>query len=428
MQIISLKNTAIDQIIAKASQVLAQGGLVIYPTETVYGAGVDATNQQAVDKLLSYKSRREGKPLSVAVTNLAMASKLVEVNSQAKHIYQKFLPGPITVVSAVKNNSQLAKGVASEFNTLGIRMPAYPLIEQLVAHYQKPITATSANASGKKRPYTIDDVLNSLSNKQKSLIDLIIDAGRLPPNQPSTVIDTTLSTPITLRQGDWVHGLAGELAEDSRVSEKMNESIDMNLAKTKQMNNKQTDAKVASAFKHLKLIGNYQLLSQNEGETQDIAGKLVLKYWDNLKKTGLLIGLNGQLGVGKTIFAKGVAKFLQINSLLRSPTYNYWFDYDYVRHQTAGKLVHADVWKVDSKETLIEIDLLAQLLANNILVIEWFSQIAPFIRQTIKTPLIVVDLQNVANDDENEFASEPFLANNHRQLLISEFMPVKSNG
>jgi L-threonylcarbamoyladenylate synthase len=84
---------------AQTKEILAQGGLVLFPTETTYGAGVDATNQLAVNKLLAYKSRREGKPLSVLVANPEMAGKFVEINDQAQQLYDQFLPGPVTVIS-----------------------------------------------------------------------------------------------------------------------------------------------------------------------------------------------------------------------------------------------------------------------------------------------------------------------------------------
>ena len=152
----------------------------------------------AVDKLLAYKSRREGKPMSIAVPDQAEAEKYVVVNEQAQQLYQ-FLPGPVTVVS--KSLGKVARGVESEFGTLGVRIPDQDLMLKICRALGKPITATSANASGKKRPYSVADIISGLSNKQKSLIDLILDVGTLPKNEPSTVIDTTLSTPTTLRQG-----------------------------------------------------------------------------------------------------------------------------------------------------------------------------------------------------------------------------------
>lgn len=331
MKIISLVQTPEDDVIKQAQAVLAAGGLIIFPTETVYGAGVDATNQAAVHRLLSYKSRREGKPLSIAVTDLAMAEDFVELNDQARDLYKRFLPGPLTIIS--KSKGTVAPGVASEFGTLGTRIPAYPLVLNLVQAYGKPITATSANASDKKKPYTIKDILNNLSEKQKSLIGLIIDAGELPKNPPSTVIDTTLSAPITLRRGEVLSS---------------NEQAAINI------------------------------VTHSEQETRSLAGRLLLKHWNELHKHGLLITLDGALGTGKTIFAKGVAEFLGITETITSPTYTYIEEYPYTRHQTTGMMYHLDLWKVDSKEMYDRLEIEQLIKPNNVVIIEWFSQVADF--------------------------------------------------
>jgi len=157
--------TAINQVIQQAIAVINNGGLVIYPTETTYGIGVDPHNQQAVSKLLDYKSRREGKPLSVAVSTQTMAKRYVIINQQAQNFYQRFLPGPYTVISQLTATNHIDQRVASEFGTLGIRIPDYPLILQLVEQLGHGITATSANASNKKRPYQISDILDTLRSR-----------------------------------------------------------------------------------------------------------------------------------------------------------------------------------------------------------------------------------------------------------------------
>lgn len=366
MKIVQLTQLDSKEVVTLTTEVLQAGGLVIYPTETVYGAGVDATNQVAVDKLLQYKSRREGKPLSIAVSDRAMAEQFVEVNEQARQLYQQFLPGPMTVISQVKPDSQqLARGVASEFNSLGIRISSHPLVTNMVATLRKPITATSANASGKRRPYSINQILDHISEKQKGLIDLIIDAGTLPTNLPSTVIDTTLSTPVVFRQGSL-----------------LNQSTN-----------------------------TFKPVSRSEKETKAIAGKLLLKHWDRLKTGPVVFGLSGPLGAGKTIFAKGIAEFLNIQATLVSPTYSYIEEYTFNRNQTYGKLQHIDVWKVDSIEIFKRLEIDKLLLSNTILVIEWFSQIAEWIQPSLRSTQ--AELIEVAITDQNDA----------RELEITETNP-----
>lgn len=366
MQRLAVQTTPLETVIATTCEVLAAGGLVIFPTETVYGAGVDATNQAAVNKLLAYKSRREGKPLSIAVTDMAMAAEFVELNDQAKALYEQFMPGPVTIIS--KDKGKLAAGVASEFGTVGTRIPDYDLVRGIVAAYQRPITATSANASGKKRPYSVDDILNNLSEKQKSQIDLILDAGTLPPNEPSTVIDTTLSAPVTLRAGNLQITPKGDTTK---------------------------------------------LTSNSETETKHIAGRYVLKHWNKVHTSGLILGLDGPLGAGKTIFAKGVAEFLGITETITSPTYSYIEEYDYTRHQTNGKFYHLDLWKVETPDEYQRLEIAQLLQANNILVVEWFSQVQAELETdaaTTNTPIV-----HIAITETNS---------NTRQLAISELEPT----
>lgn len=183
----------------KALNVLSNGGLVIFPTETSYGIGADATNEEAVKKLIIYKNRPEGKAISIAVSDIEMAEKYVELNNTAKNIYKSFLPGPVTVIS--KSKGKVSSLIEAENKTLGVRIPNYSLILKLINEFGKPITATSANLSGGKTPYKIEDILLNIGQNKKDLIDLIIDAGDLPKNPPSVVIDTTGEELVEIRKG-----------------------------------------------------------------------------------------------------------------------------------------------------------------------------------------------------------------------------------
>lgn len=351
MKILKLNSNRAD-IIKTVSNCLKNDGLVIYPTETVYGIGASAVSAKAVDKLLKYKGRREGKPLSIAVTDQKMAEKYVEINEQALKFYKNFLPGPFTVISKSKN--QVDSRINSEFGTLGIRIPDYTLIVDIIKDFGQAITSTSANASGKKRPYKIQDIFDGLSEKQKSLVDLVIDAGELPKNEPSIVVDTTLSTPIALR---------GSL--------------------------KNNEGEI--------------LWSNDEDETIELAGRLLLNHLNDLQKSGLVIALNGQLGMGKTIFAKGVAKFLGIQETISSPTYSYINEYSYKRLATEGVFYHVDAWKIDSQEELNFLKIEKLIKKNNVVVIEWFEQIAKWLKLDKKTSLLTLN-----------FSEE----NNQRKILI----------
>lgn len=310
MRVVKTDKVTIKEIV----ECLKSNGLVIMPTETVYGAMVDATNEDAVKKLTHYKNRPLGKPFSVAVTDIEMAKEYVEVNETAETIYKQFLPGPVTVIS--KGTGKVAYGVESEFGTLGIRIPDYKLVLDTVRKLGKPITATSANASYKRRPYKISDILDHLSEKQKSLIDLIVDAGELPRRDPSTVIDTTLEDSVVLRQGD------------------------------------------------IKLKDEIEVVSRSAESTQNIAKELWQKYEPYYGKKAIIFALEGPMGTGKTQFTKGLAKAMGLEEDVVSPTYSLEEEYDHT-------LYHIDTWRMESDTELEEIGLKKRIDDKKVLAIEW---------------------------------------------------------
>src|SRR3989344_5563872 len=199
---IKLTNYSNIRLLSKLIKVFRTGGLVVLPTDTVYGLICDATNKEAVSKLIQFKSRPVGKPISVFAGNLSMAKKLVLINKKQYSIINKILPGPYTLVFSSKH--RVDRRLESETGTLGIRIPQYDLINQLVLTYGKPLTATSANLAGKSVNYSINSLLNTLSASKKNLIDLIVDSGKLPHNKPSTVIDYSGDNIEILRHGDLV--------------------------------------------------------------------------------------------------------------------------------------------------------------------------------------------------------------------------------
>jgi len=321
MEILTLSDHSKEDIISQTIEVLRSGGLVIYPTETTYGIGVDATNKQAVDKLLRYKKKRQGKPLSIAVADQKMSEEFVLLNENARNIYSTFLPGPVTVVS--KGKDVVAKGVESEQGTLGVRIPNYPLMLEIIRAFGKPITATSANASYKKRPYAIQDILENISEKQKHLIDLILDAGGLPHNDPSTVIDTTLDEPSVLRQGT--------------------------------INFKESMEKITKSAE----------------ETQQLGKQFIQKYKNILTQQPLVIALKGPMGAGKTQFVKGIADGLAITRTISSPTFVLAKEYLFEAESQKLQLIHVDAWRMQDEDELEALGFSSWLGTNAVIAIEW---------------------------------------------------------
>lgn len=322
-------SNALDEIVS----CLLDGGLVIYPTETTYGAGVMATDEKAIRKLLKYKKRPLGKPLSIAVCDQEMAEEYVELNKTARNIYRNFLPGPVTVVSTGKH--QVARGVESETGTLGVRIPDYPLVLEIIKKLGKPITATSANASYQKRPYKIADILENISDKQKGLVDLIIDVGELPHNEPSTVVDTTLDDMVVLRQGE------------------------------------------------IKLRESQELLSRSEEATRNLGKELWQKFEKYYGQRAIVFALEGPMGAGKTQLTKGIARAMGIKEEVVSPTFIIEADYD------QGKLVHIDSWRLMNGEELKEMGFEKRIGDKSVVVVEWAERVADLIRKYNEEAIVV---------------------------------------
>ena len=329
-------NTAID--------FLKNGGLLIMATETVYVAAVDATNPRAVKKLANFKNRPFGKPFSVGVSNIDMAEKYIVLNESAKKLYKTFLPGPLTIVSTGKHI--LAPGIEAENGTLGIRIPDYPFFLKIVKKLGKPITTTSANASYQKRPYKISDILDNVSEKQRALIDLIIDAGELPRNEPSTVIDTTLDDPMILRQGE------------------------------------------------IKFKGKNKILSRSEENTQNIAKELFQKYQSYLGKRPIIFALEGKMGAGKTQFTKGLGRVMGIKEEILSPTFNLVLEY--------GKLTHIDAWRLQDSNELETLGFLKMVEDKNMVIaIEWADRVSNLIKK-YRDQAVLVWVKIEYGKEENE--------------------------
>ncbi|MFA7143609.1 MAG: L-threonylcarbamoyladenylate synthase [Candidatus Dojkabacteria bacterium] len=320
MQIIKVNNNTPD-IIKKAIKILNNEGMIIYPTETCYGIGVDATNTQALKKLLTYKKFRGSKPISVAMSDKQMASKYVEINEMGENIYNNYLPGPITVISISKGI--LPPPVVSQQGTIGVRIPDYQLLLDLIKEYGKPITATSANMSYKPAPYSIDKLIQNLPKKSLDMIDLIIDAGELPQNPPSTVLDTTLNTLSILREGKL----------------KFEEAI----------------------IKNRKLLTK---ITDTPEQTTQLGYQFSKEYIDSNKP--LVVALSGELGAGKTQFTKGIGRQLGVKEIVNSPTYTIINEYKY----NDKTLAHMDTWRLMDDE-LERSGLIGHLEARNIVVIEW---------------------------------------------------------
>lgn len=179
-----------------AARCLADGGLVAFPTETVYGLGADATNPTAIARLYQAKGRPSFNPLISHVPDLAAAKRIAIFDSQSLKLAEAFWPGPLTLVLPKAPDCPVADLATAGLDTIAIRVPAHPVARDILHGLGKPVVAPSANVSGHVSPTTADHVRHDLAGR----IDLIVDGGPVRVGVESTIVGC-LGTPMLLRPG-----------------------------------------------------------------------------------------------------------------------------------------------------------------------------------------------------------------------------------
>lgn len=186
-----------ESAISRAVDMLHQGRLVAFPTETVYGLGADATREGAVARIFDAKVRPSFNPLIVHVANRGAAQNLAIWNDRAERLSATLWPGPLTLVLHRRADIPISKLASAGLETIAIRVPNHPVAAQLLEAVDRPIAAPSANPSGQLSPTTAEHVRSALNGK----IDLILDAGPCLVGLESTIIDVSGDAPILLRPG-----------------------------------------------------------------------------------------------------------------------------------------------------------------------------------------------------------------------------------
>lgn len=195
-----------DAGLARACRVLRDGGLVAFPTETVYGLGGDAANDRAVARIFAAKGRPRFNPLIAHVASLEAAQGIGRFDHRAERIAEAFWPGPLTLVLPLIEGACLSPLVTAGLDTVAIRVPAHPVARALLSAFGGPLAAPSANPSGRVSPTRADHVLSGLSGR----IEAVIDGGSCKVGVESTIIGLHGPRPALLRPG----GLPVEAIED----------------------------------------------------------------------------------------------------------------------------------------------------------------------------------------------------------------------
>ncbi len=315
-----------EQSAKEAAQVLENNGVVVVPSDTAYGLSVNATSSKAVEKIYKIKGRKFGKGISVFLNNREEIDKYAQINNKQKQIIDALLPGPFTIILKSKGNT--APELEAEDNTLGIRVISQPFINKLTSIYKKPITATSANISGRGPHYSTQAFLRTLSEEKKDLIDLVIDGGELRRKATSTVIRVVEDQIEYLRKGE----LAPQLVKEFKT--------------------------------------------KGAEETKQTAQKIYTNYFKNkLKNKSAVVIMKGGLGAGKTVFAQGIGELF--NKKLVSPTFVLLDEYK-INQQEIKNLYHLDLYRIEQEEEIINLSIPDLIKKGNLLLIEWGEKLSIF--------------------------------------------------
>ncbi|SHO49399.1 L-threonylcarbamoyladenylate synthase [Anaerocolumna xylanovorans] len=224
-KIIKIDSNNIDSIkLKEAADILKSGGLVAFPTETVYGLGADGLNREASAKIYTAKGRPSDNPLILHISSMKALDDLTEGESLlGKKLAQAFWPGPLTLI--FNKSSRVPLTTTGGLNTVAIRMPAHPVAYELIRQSGVYVAAPSANASGRPSPTTALHVIEDMEGR----VDMIIDGGKADIGLESTIVDVTGDVPVILRPGfltlEDIKKVTGEAEYDKSLFQKPTENF-----------------------------------------------------------------------------------------------------------------------------------------------------------------------------------------------------------
>ena len=195
-QYINMKNNLNYDKLKEPAQIIKKGGIVIFPTETVYGIGTNGLDENAIKKLYEVKQRPLNKPISLLVNNIEMVEKIAKNITEVEYkLMERFFPGPLTII--FEKRDIVPDILTSNTNTIGIRMPSGEIAKKLIEFAGVPIATSSSNISGRPSGTNITDIKKDFEGK----VDCFIDNGESELGIPSTVIRIIDNIPHILRQG-----------------------------------------------------------------------------------------------------------------------------------------------------------------------------------------------------------------------------------
>lgn len=207
------------QILQEAGEIIRSGGLVAFPTETVYGLGADGLNEDASRKIYAAKGRPSDNPLIIHIARMEQVDEIAcNISEAARRVMDAFWPGPLTVI--LQKKSCVPDGTTGGLATVAIRMPSHPVARALIEESGRMIAAPSANASGRPSPTLAQHVYEDLQGR----IPMILDGGAVGIGIESTIVDFTGEKPMILRPGfiseEMLEGITGEISTDPAMKSK----------------------------------------------------------------------------------------------------------------------------------------------------------------------------------------------------------------
>ena len=262
-----------NEIIEKAAGILQKGGLVAFPTETVYGLGANGLNAEACRKIYEAKGRPSDNPLILHIGDISQLNSIVsEVPEKAQKVIDAFWPGPVTIV--FKKKEIVPDSVSGGLKTVAVRFPSNKISRLIINAAGVPVAAPSANTSGKPSPTKAEHVFHDMNGK----IDMIVDGGKCDVGLESTIIDVTGDIPALLRPG----------AVTKEMLERVIGEISVDPAVYKMLSKDQKPKAPGMKYKHYSPDAEVTLVSGDEKNVIDKINTLCDSDSQNGFKTGVL--------------------------------------------------------------------------------------------------------------------------------------------
>ena len=260
------------EYLKEAAHIIYNGGVVAFPTETVYGLGANALKEDAVDKIFKAKGRPQDNPLIVHVASKNIDYLVKEIPEVAKELIDKFWPGPLTII--LKKKDIIPNRTSANLESVGIRMPSNEIALKLIELSGCPVAAPSANISGRPSPTDVERCIEDLDGK----IDYIVGGSQSDVGVESTIVDCTVMPPIVLRPGGITLEMLREVCRDITIDKAIQGKPDENLKPTAP----------GMKYRHYAPNAKLKIIKGNKEKTIEKINEIVQNYIDNQKKVAIL--------------------------------------------------------------------------------------------------------------------------------------------